>query len=126
MVRPLIYMTFTRFILSLALILLADHFIAPLAGRPVKGTAFLLAAFLFAALAWVAYLRLDGMKLPQVMMLRVNPAKKPARSYGDMIDHVDERPGITFEDLDDNEKDLCILAADLFCFLVFLLCSFIR
>ena len=60
-------------------------------------------------------LRLDGMKLPKLTMLRVNPRKKPARSYGDMIDYVDEKPPVTFEDLDDAEKDLCILLADLIC-----------
>ncbi len=120
MTRPAVYMTFTRFILALAAVLLADFFISPRAGRPVKSTLFLLAAFLFAALAMIAYLRLDGMKLPKIMMLRVNPAKKPSRTYGDMIDYVDERPGIDFKDLDDTEKDICILCADLFCFIVFL------
>ena len=114
MLRPFIYMTFTRFLLALFILLLANHLIAP-DGRDLRGMLFLLGAALFALLAWIAWLRLDGMKLPKLMMLRVNPRKKPARSYGDMIDYVDEKPPVTFEDLDDAEKDLCILFADLIC-----------
>ena len=123
--RPLIYMTFTRCILGITFVLLADFFLSPVVGRPIRSTVFLIAAFLFAGFAWIAYLRLDGMKLPQFMMIRMNPAKKPSRMYGDMIDFVDERPGSSFDELDDPEKDLCILAANLFCFFVFLLLAII-
>ncbi len=125
MLRPVIYMTFTRFILSLFIILLADFFLSPGAGRPLKSTAFMLGAFFFAVLALIAWLRIDGLKLPKLMMLRVNPAKKPSRMYGDMIDYIDEKPEIGFNDLDDNEKDFCILAADLFCFIIFLIIALI-
>lgn len=120
MVRPLIYMTFTRFVLSLFVLLLMDFFLSPGAGRPLKGTLFLLGAAFYAVLAVIAWLRLDGLKLPKLLMMRINPRKKPSRMYGDMIDYIDEQPQIAFEDLDDREKDLCILAADLFCFIVFL------
>ena len=120
MVRPLIYMTFTRFVLSLFILLLIDFFLSPKAGRPIKGTVFLLGSAVFAVLALIARLRLDGLRLPKLLMMRVNPRKKPSRMYGDMIDYIDERPEIAFEDLDDREKDICILAADLFCFIVFL------
>lgn len=115
MLRPLIYMTFTRFILALFVLLLADFFLSPETGRSLKSTLFLLGAVLFALLAWVAWLRMDGVKLPKFMMLRVNPRKKPTRMYGDMIDYIDEKPEITFEELDDGEKDVCILGADAFC-----------
>lgn len=120
MVRPLIYMTFTRFVLSLFILLLIDFFLSPKAGRPIKGTVFLLGSAVFAVLALIARLRLDGLRLPKLLMMRVNPRKKTSRMYGDMIDYIDERPEIAFEDLDDREKDICILAADLFCFIVFL------
>ena len=119
MLRPFIYMTFTRFILALAAILLADFFLSPGAGRSLKSAFFLLGGVLFALLAWIAWLRLDGVKLPKIMMMRVNPRKKPSRMYGDIIDYVDEQPQVAFEDLDDDEKDLCILGADLFCCVVF-------
>ncbi len=125
MLRPVIYMTFTRFILSLLIILLADFFLAPKADRSLKSTAFMLGAFFYAVLAVIAWLRIDGLKLPKLMMMRINPAKKPSRMYGDMIDYIDEGPEIGFNDLDDNEKDLCILAADLFCCIIFLIISLI-
>ena len=113
--RPFIYMTFTRFILALAAGLLVDFFFREGAGHDLRDAAFLLLAFLFALLAVVAWLRLDGVKLPKLMMLRINPRKKPARTFGDMADFLDEQPMVTFEDLDDGEKDLCLLAADLVC-----------
>ena len=120
MKRPMLYMAFTRFVLALAAVLLTDHFLSPAAGRPLLSTVFLLAAFVFALRSWIAYLRLDGMHLPKILMLRLDPRKKPSRMNADMIDFVDEQPGIDFSDLDDTEKDICILAADLFCFLAFL------
>lgn len=124
MVRPFIYMTFTRFVLALAAALLIDFFLAGKAGRSLKEPAFLLAAVLFALLAAIAWMRLDGVKLPKLMMLRVNPRKKPSRMYGDMSDYIDEKPMVTFEDLDDGEKDVCILGADAVCCVLFLAASF--
>ena len=125
MLRPMIYMTFTRFVLALFIVLLADFFISQSVGHSVKKDAFFLCAFVFALLALIAWLRLDGVKLPKLMMMRVNPSKKPSRMYGDMIDYIEERPGIGFDELDDQEKDLCILIADLFCFIVFLIIAVI-
>ncbi|MBQ6502784.1 MAG: hypothetical protein IJI57_02595 [Flexilinea sp.] len=125
MLRPMIYMTFTRFVLALFVVLLADFFISQNVGYPVKKDGFFICAFLFALLAVIAWLRMDGVKLPQIMMMRVNPAKKPSRMYGDMIDTIDERPGINFDELDDSEKDFCILIANLFCFIVFLVLAII-
>ena len=127
MLRPLIYMTFTRFILALFITLMGDFFISSRVGYSVKKTAFALCAAVFGLLSVIAWLRLDGVRLPKLMMLRVNPSKKPSRMYGDMIDYIDERPGIGFDDLSDDEKDFCILIANLFCFAVFtLICFFIR
>lgn len=124
MLRPMIYMTFTRFILALFMVLLADFFISQNVGHSVKKDGFFLCALVFALLAVIAWLRLDGVKLPKLMMMRVNPSKKPSRMYGDMIDYIEERPGISFDELDEQEKDLCILAADVFCFLIFLMIGF--
>ena len=119
MLRPLIHMTFTRFILALAAALLADFFLSSGAGRSLESTAFLLMGALFALLTLIAFVRLDGVKLPKLMMLRINPRKKPSRMYGDIADYLDDKPEVTFEKLDDDEKDLCILGADAFCCIVF-------
>ena len=125
MLRPAIYMTFTRFVLALFIALLAEFFIAPNAGRSVKKEIFFLCSLLFALLGLIAWLRMDGMKLPQLMMIRINPAKKPSRMYGDMIDYIDERPGLNFDELDTSEKDLCILIADSVCFILFFIIALI-
>lgn len=117
MIRPFVYMTFTRFILSLTAALLIDHFLNdPL--RDVRAFAFMFLAVFFAVLAWIAYLRLDGIRLPKFMMKRVNLSKKPAIKYGDMIDYTDEEI-VSFEDLEDDEKDVCILLADIICCVLF-------
>ena len=86
MLRPFIYMTFTRFLLALCLLLLINFFYSKEAGRPILSTVMVLGGVVFAILAWIAYLRLDGIKLPKFMMLRVNLRKKPTRMYGDIID----------------------------------------
>ena len=123
MLRPFIYMTFTRFLLALCLLLLINFFYSKEAGRPILSTVMVLGGVVFAILAWIAYLRLDGIKLPKFMMLRVNLRKKPTRMYGDIIDYVDEQPQVTFEELSDAEKDICILGADLFCCAAFVIVS---
>ncbi|MBQ6175274.1 MAG: hypothetical protein IJK28_11695 [Clostridia bacterium] len=119
LMRPFIYMTFTRFLLALAAGLLIDFFLGPVVHRDLKEGVFLIFGFLFALLALIAWMRLDGMKLPRLMMMRINPRKKPSRMYGDMADFLDEEPMTTFEDLEDGEKDVCILYADLVCCILF-------
>ncbi|MBR4711470.1 MAG: hypothetical protein IKP10_05510 [Clostridia bacterium] len=125
MIRPFVYMTFTRFILALTAALLADFFLRPAVGRDLRESAFLLFAILFVLLGLIAWLRLDGMKLPRLMMLRINPRKKPSRMYGDIADHLDDEPGPTFDELDDEEKDICILGADAVCAVLFLIAALI-
>ena len=115
MIRPAVYMTFTRLVLIVTAILLIDFFVSD---RDLRQPLFGLGFLLCAVLAWIAYLRMDGIHLPKLLMLRINPRKKPSRMTGDMIDYVDEQPMVAFEDLDDEEKDLCILIADLVCALV--------
>lgn len=121
MIRPFVHMAFTRFVLALAAALLVDFFLRPSSGRDLREDLFLLAAALFALLAFVAFLRLDGLKLPRLMMLRVNPRKKRSRMYGDMADYLEDAPDPSFEDLEDDEKDACLIAADLVCCALFLL-----
>ena len=117
--RPLIYMFLTRFGIGLCAALLLDFFVQdPL--RDMKTYAFSFLAVLFPSLAWIAWLRLDGVQLPKPLRRRWQPKKKPVRTYGDIIDHVDEEP-VSFEALDEDEQDVCCLLADAGCFLAFLL-----
>ncbi len=123
MLRPFLYTAFSRLVLGLFTALLGDHLFSGAAGHPLRSNLFLLASVVFALLAFIAWLRLDGVSLPKFMNLRVGPRKKRARIPGDMIDFVDEEPVIPFEDLEDDEKDCILLCADLICFLVFLAAS---
>ncbi len=125
MIRPFIYLVFTRFLLGLALGLLADFFLRPMLKRDLREPAFLILALLFGLMAVIAWMRMDGLKLPKLMTLRLGPRKKPVRTYGDIPDHLDEEPVVTFEDLEDEEKDFCLLAADALCALLFLIAAII-
>ena len=120
LIRPTVYAASTRFMVGLICVLLARLLIKT---PQAASYAALITAAVFALLSWIAYLRLDGIKLPKFMMLRVNPRKKPTRMYGDIIDYVDEQPQVTFEELSDAEKDICILGADLFCCVMFVIVS---
>lgn len=123
LLRPTIYAFSVRFLAALAVILVLNYIIGKNTPR-FLGFAFLLLALLFAALAWIAYLRMDGVTLPKPFMKRVNLRKKPKRQYGDMIDYIDEKPGPAFEELEDQEKDLCLLLADAACCVIYLVLSF--
>ena len=100
LLRPAIYAFSVRFLTALAVILVVNYLVGKNTPR-FLGLAFLLLALLFVALAWIAYLRMDGVTLPKPLMTRVNLRKKPKRQYGDMIDYIDEKPGPTFEELED-------------------------
>ena len=124
MLRPFLYMTFTRLALGLFAALILHFFLSDRVGRDLRGTLFLLAGIIFALLAWIAYLRLDGITLPKMLMLRLKLKKKTIWRQGDIIDYVDEEPSVDFDDLDDAEKDICLLGADAVCCAVFLIASF--
>lgn len=121
LIRPTVYQAFTRFMFALAISLLWDHFVNS-GQRPMRLYAFLFFGIFFGAACWLAYLRMDHVKLPKLAMLRLNLKKKPARTYGDMIDYVDEEI-VSFDELEDDEKDLCLFFANLICCILFLLGS---
>ena len=125
MLRPFLYTAFSRLVLGLFAALLCDYFFSGAAGRPLKNTLFLLTAALFVLFALIAWLRLDGISLPKPFSLRVGPKKRRDRIPGDMIDFVEEEPTVPFDGLDDEEKDCCLLFADLICAAVFFLASFL-
>ncbi len=123
MIRPFIYMVFTRAVLTLFAVYMGNFLIMRAGGGNVRRTLFLIGAFVFALFSWIAYMRMDGARLPKPFMKRAGLRKKPARSYGDMIDFVDEQPQVTYDDLEDSEKDVCILGANVFCCIMSLLLS---
>ena len=123
MIRPLIYKVFTRAVLALFAAELF-RFFAP-ASWPLTRRSNL--AFLFAILfllgAVIAWLRLDGMAIPQFKLPRIK-RKDPAFLTGDIADHIDDDI-VKFDDLDKEEQDVCVLLTDIFLAVVCLVLALI-
>ena len=66
---------------------------------------------------------MDGMRLPKPDKKMFDWKRKPKRSYGDMIDYVDEAVD-NFDDLDDDEQETCLFWANAICCILFLVVSF--
>ncbi len=124
MIRPVIYQVFTRFLVSLCLALLWNRFIGPRVSAANASWGCEFFVVFFAAMAWLAYLRLDGVKVPKFDRKLFRRKKTPERAFGDMIDYVDE-PIVTFEELSDEEKDLTLLISNLITMGLFILASLI-
>ena len=110
LVTPIVHKTFTRIIMALTFSLLWNEFINK-GMAPMRTFAFTFFGVLFAVAAWVSYLRLDDIKVPQFDKKLFDWKKTPKRSMGDMIDYVDERPA-PYEELEPDEQTLCLLVAN--------------
>lgn len=95
-----------------------EHFLRP-RGSPPAETVFALLAAVFFGLAWIAYLRLDGLKGPRVAVKR----PPPKRRTGDMADHLEDDPDGDARPLLPEEKTAARLAADLAVSVLFFLLS---
>ena len=122
MLRPLIYLTAYRLmvgmILLLALVRLVKNGPAP---SMVAG--FLTVAF--ALLAYLVYLRMDGLRIPRMKYIRPKKKPDPLRGVGSMADHADDDPGVSFEELEEDERDFCSLIANLINLVIFAAISFL-
>ena len=110
MIRPFIYKVFTRAVLALFAAELF-HFFAP-AEWPLArfSNLALVLGILFLLGAVIAWLRLDGMRIPQFRLPRMKRID-PAFLTGDMADHIDDDI-VKFDDLDKEEQDVCVLLTD--------------
>ena len=110
LVRPLIYKIFTRGILALFAAQLV-HFFAPAAsGFASFSNLSLGLGLLFVLFTVLAWLRLDGLKIPRLKLPRMK-RKDPPFLAGSMADHIDDDI-VSFDDLDPEEQDVCVLLAD--------------
>ena len=111
MIRPLIYKVFTRGVLALFAAELV-HFFAPETWPLSRfSNLALILAVLFLIGAVIAWLRLDGMNIPQFKLPRMK-RKDPAFLTGDIADHIDDDI-VKFDDLDEEEQDVCVLLTDI-------------
>lgn len=122
MLRPLIYMTAYRTMLALIFLLLLRRFVT---NGPDAAMIATFLAVLFALFAYLVYLRMDGLRVPRMKYIRPKKKPDPIRSAGDMADHVDEELGVTFDELEEDERDFCSLAANVINMVIFLVASFL-
>lgn len=111
LVRPLVYKFFTRGILALFAAQLV-HFFAPAgSGFASFSNLSLGLGLLFVLFTVLAWLRLDGLKIPQLKLPRMK-RKDPPFLAGSMADHINDDI-VSFDDLDREEQDACVLLADI-------------
>ncbi len=122
MIRPIIYMTFSRFLCAVTLALLWNRFINA-RGLYSMGYAYTIIGLLFLAFAWFSYLRLDGIRLPSVRWPPLTSRKRFFNPYGDIPDYLDEG-FVSFAELPDEERNTCSFCANVICSAIFLLWSF--
>ena len=110
LLRPLIYKIFTRGILALFAAQLV-HFFVP-AGWPLSrfSNLALLLGGLFLLFTVLAWLRMDGLNLPQLKLPRMK-RKDPPFLTGDLADHLDDDL-VSFDDLDAEDQAFCVFLVD--------------
>ena len=128
MIRPIVYRTSSRFLYSLIPVLLWYRFIntadALHASQNGLSTAFALMTAVFLACAWLAWLRIDGLRIPALPAKLFRRKQKPDVLCADMIDHVDE-PILQFEDLEEDEQNIALLVVNAVCAVLYLAASFL-
>ena len=112
MLRPTLYQASARLAIAFAVVLLANEF-ASSDDRAILPLGCAAAAAVFALLSWVAWLRLDGARLPAFdhRLFRRRKRRDPFVG-GDMADYIDEPP-ISFEELEPEERDACLLVSNM-------------
>lgn len=123
--RHCIYQAATRFGAGLLISFLWYRFANP-SGYDINTYAFFFMTVFFIILAWMTYLRLDGMRMPCLKMDFLKKIKKKVvrSSYADMSDYTDEEI-IPFDELEEDEKARVLLQANLLCAVLFLILSFL-
>lgn len=122
MIRPMLYQCVAKFAVAMVLCLLWDKFLNQGGYRSLAENALFVAGCIFLMLAWIQYLRLDGVRIHH--LLEEKEEKKKKHIIKDMVDFVDEKV-IPFGELDDDERIVCRFLGDLLCALVCLIPSLI-
>lgn len=121
MIRPIIYKAFSRFLPALTLALLWDRFVNT-ANLVSPSYAYTILGLIFFALAWISYLRLDGIRLPVAKLLPLGTKKRSFGAFSDIPDYLDQEV-VSFDELAEEERDTCSLLANMICGTAFLFWS---
>ena len=111
MIRPLIYLIFTRGILALLAAQLTHCFVPKEWPLSMFSNLALALGVLFLLGVALARLRMDGMRIPNLKLPRIK-RKDPAFMAGDIADHIDDEI-VRLDDLETEEQNVCVLLADL-------------
>ncbi len=121
LLRPIIYKSVARFAYALTVLLLLDHFVNFPGFAVTRRLASPIIGCVFLMLAWFCYLRLDGVHLPWFLRSgSVKIKKKKPFAYGDIADYTDQHI-VSFEELNDEQRELTILISNLICGCIFLI-----
>ena len=118
MLRPIFYKVVARFVTGLVFALIWDRFVNTQKTFSMVERAFFFLAVVFFGLAWVNYLRLDGVKLHHLNENR----KKTKHKMKFPIDFTDEEPSPN-DVLDESEIAVATLISNIVTGLCFLLPS---
>lgn len=121
MFKPIIYKAFPRFLTGLVAALLWNRYVNKTEFFNVKSYAFPVFGFIYIGLAWFSFLSIDGMKLKPNSAKKKKENEEKKINYADMSDYVDTE--VSYDDLSDNEKSACKLAANLLCSAIFFILS---
>lgn len=120
LIRPIVYKVIPRFVIGLILALLWNRYVNVSSYFSIFGYAFFIIGILFFAIAWVSYLRLDGLKFNFLGKKSDREGKKKRKFRFMMADFMSEEPS-PLDDLDENEEMKANFIANLAAGLCFLL-----
>lgn len=120
MIRPMIYQSVTKIAVALVLSLLWDRWINTENSLSLFRDAFFVVGIFFLMLAWIQYLKLDGVKLHHLLEERKKKKKVKRHNTRDIVDFADEKI-ISFAELEDDERVVCRFIGNLLCAFLYLI-----
>ena len=120
MIRPTVYKSVTKSFVILTLLMLWDRYVNGGRLSLIRDGFFVGGAFLL-VMAWMSYLRLDGIKNPLPKGEEEPRRKRKRRPWtGDLADYAGEHL-ISFDELAEDERTACSMGSSLLSGLLFII-----
>lgn len=123
MIRPILYKSITKFLVSLTFCLLWDRFLNKEKLYNILEYPFFLAGCILLSSAWFCYLKLDHFTIHHLAERKERPPRKHHATKS-MVDFADEKI-ISFDELTSQEQIICNLLSSLITGILFLFPTFI-